>query len=135
VRRSGAPASDSSFPSSTNSGLALLGAGDDTFVWHPGDGSDTVEGQAGTDRMRFNGANVAEHIDLSANGSRLRFTRNVAAITMDTAGVERVDFNAGFSQTQRGPRCQTPITFPAGSRKVDTHKSPSGYGCATTSPP
>src|SRR5207237_4427640 len=27
---------------------ALLGTGDDTFVWNPGDGSDTVEGQAGT---------------------------------------------------------------------------------------
>jgi Ca2+-binding RTX toxin-like protein len=74
--------------------LALLGAGDDTFVWDPGDGSDTVEGQAGADRMRFNGANVAEHIDLSANGSRLKFSRDVANVTMDTAGVERVDLNA-----------------------------------------
>ena len=26
----------------------------------------------------------------------------------------------------RGPRCQTPITFPAGSRKVATNRSPSG---------
>jgi len=73
---------------------AFLGAGDDTFVWDPGDGSDTVEGQDGTDTMRFNGANVAEHVDLSANGNRLRFFRDVANITMDTAGVERVDFNA-----------------------------------------
>jgi len=31
--------------------------------------------------------------------------------------------------------CQTPITFPAGSRKVATPKSPSGYGGVTTSPP
>jgi Ca2+-binding RTX toxin-like protein len=74
--------------------LALLGAGDDTFVWDPGDGSDTVEGQDGADRMLFNGANAAEHIDLSANGNRLRFFRDVANITMDAAGVERVDFNA-----------------------------------------
>jgi Ca2+-binding RTX toxin-like protein len=74
--------------------LALLGAGDDTFVWDPGDGSDTVEGQAGADRMRFNGANVAERIDLSANGKRLKFFRDIANITMNTAGVERVDFNA-----------------------------------------
>jgi Ca2+-binding RTX toxin-like protein len=73
---------------------AALGAGDDTFVWDPGDGSDTVEGQDGTDRMLFNGANVAEHVDLSANGNRLKFFRDVANITMDTAGVERVDFNA-----------------------------------------
>jgi Ca2+-binding RTX toxin-like protein len=73
---------------------ALMGAGNDTFVWDPGDGSDTVEGQAGKDTMRFNGANVAEHVELSANGERLRFFRDVAGITMDTAGVERVDFNA-----------------------------------------
>jgi len=74
--------------------LALLGAGDDTFVWDPGDGSDTVEGQDGTDTMLFNGAGVAEQVDLSANGSRLKFFRTQGNITMDTAGVERVDFNA-----------------------------------------
>ena len=74
--------------------LAFLGAGDDTFVWDPGDGSDTIQGRSGTDTMLFNGANAAEQIDLSANGNRLRFFRDVGNITMDTAGVERVDFNA-----------------------------------------
>ena len=74
--------------------LALLGAGDDTFVWDPGDGSDTIEGQDGTDTMVFNGANAAEQVQLSANGSRLKFFRTQGNITMDTAGVERVDFNA-----------------------------------------
>ena len=74
--------------------LAFMGNGDDTFVWDPGDGSDTIEGQNGTDTMLFNGANLAEQVDLSANGSRLRFFRDVGNITMDTAGVERVDFNA-----------------------------------------
>ena len=74
--------------------LALLGAGDDAFVWDPGDGSDTVEGQADADTMLFNGANVAERVALLANGNRLRFLRDPGAVTMDTAGVERVDFNA-----------------------------------------
>jgi hypothetical protein len=74
--------------------LALLGAGNDTFVWDPGDGSDTVEGQDGSDTMVFNGANVDEQVNLSANGNRLKFFRTQANITMDTAGVERVDFNA-----------------------------------------
>ncbi len=74
--------------------VARLGAGNDTFVWDPGDGSDTVEGQDGVDTMLFNGANVSEQVDLSANGNRLRFFRTQANITMDTAGVERVDFNA-----------------------------------------
>ena len=73
---------------------ALMGAGDDVFVWDPGDGSDVVEGEAGADTMRFNGANIAEQVDLSANGNRLRFFRTQANITMDTAGLERVDFNA-----------------------------------------
>ena len=73
---------------------ALLGPGNDTFVWDPGDGSDTVEGQAGTDTMLFNGANVSEQVELSANGNRLKFFRTQANITMDTAGVERVTFNA-----------------------------------------
>src|SRR5262249_47887732 len=55
---------------------AQMGAGNDTFQWDPGDGSDIVEGQAGTDRMLFNGANIAEKFEASANGQRLRFTRN-----------------------------------------------------------
>jgi Ca2+-binding RTX toxin-like protein len=74
--------------------VAFMGNGNDTFIWDPGDGSDTVEGQNGEDTMRFNGAAVAEQVDLTANGNRLKFFRDVANITMDTAGVERVDFNA-----------------------------------------
>jgi RTX calcium-binding nonapeptide repeat (4 copies) len=74
--------------------LAFMGAGDDTFVWDPGDGNDTIEGQDGADTMRFNGANVAEQVDVSANGNRLRFFRQPGNVTMDTDDLERVDFNA-----------------------------------------
>jgi Ca2+-binding RTX toxin-like protein len=70
---------------------AFLGGGDDTFVWDPGDGSDTVEGQAGHDTLQFNGSNAAEKIELDANGPRLRLTRDVGVITMDTDGVESVN--------------------------------------------
>jgi Ca2+-binding RTX toxin-like protein len=72
----------------------LLGPGNDTFIWDPGDGSDKVEGQRGADTMVFNGAAAPEQVDLSASGTRLRFFRNPGNILMDTAGVERVDFNA-----------------------------------------
>jgi Ca2+-binding RTX toxin-like protein len=72
----------------------FMGAGDDTFVWNPGDGSDIVEGQDGTDSMIFNGANVNENINISANGSRLRFTRDVGNVVMDLNGLESVTFNA-----------------------------------------
>jgi Ca2+-binding RTX toxin-like protein len=70
--------------------VALLGAGDDTFQWDPGDGSDTIEGQAGADTMRFNGSNVNERMDVSANGQRVRFTRDVASIVMDLDDVESI---------------------------------------------
>ena len=74
--------------------VALMGPGNDRFVWDPGDGSDTVEGQAGFDTLLFNGANASERIDVSANGERLRFFRDVANITMDVNEVETVDFRA-----------------------------------------
>ena len=67
---------------------AQLGSGNDHFQWDPGDGSDTVEGQGGRDVVDFNGSNIGENIDVSANGARARLTRNVAAITMDLAGIE-----------------------------------------------
>jgi Ca2+-binding RTX toxin-like protein len=74
--------------------IADLGAGDDTFFWDPGDGSDTIEGGGGADTMVFNGAAASETVTVSANGDRLTFFRNPANITMDTRGVETVDFNA-----------------------------------------
>jgi Ca2+-binding RTX toxin-like protein len=73
---------------------AFMNAGDDTFVWNPGDDNDTLEGQAGFDTMAFNGANVAESIDISANGGRVLFFRNIASVTMDLDGVESIDFRA-----------------------------------------
>lgn len=73
---------------------ALMGAGDDVFVWNPGDDNDILEGQAGRDQMLFNGANIAENIDISANGNRVRFLRNVANVVMDTNDVEVITFNA-----------------------------------------
>ena len=64
------------------------------FVWNPGDGSDTVEGQDGNDTLVFNGSNVAENIDISANGGRVRLSRDVGNITMDLNGVEQIQFAA-----------------------------------------
>ena len=42
----------------------------------------------------FNGANVNENVNISANGSRVSLTRDVANITMDVDGVENIQFNA-----------------------------------------
>lgn len=73
---------------------AFLADGNDLFVWDPGDGSDRVEGEAGFDAMLFNGSGADELFELTADGPRLRFTRNVGNIVMDTGGVERVDVQA-----------------------------------------
>jgi Ca2+-binding RTX toxin-like protein len=76
----------------------LLGAGNDSFRWDPGDGSDVVEGQDGADdgadTLLFNGAGVAENFDVSANGERVRFFRDVANITMDLNDIEFIDVQA-----------------------------------------
>jgi Ca2+-binding RTX toxin-like protein len=74
--------------------VALMGAGDDTFDWDPGDGSDVVEGQDGADTLRFNGAGVAENFDVSTNGERVKFFRDLANITMDLNDTEFIDVQA-----------------------------------------
>src|SRR5207244_4125696 len=86
------------------------GAGDDVFVWNPGDGSDVIEGQSGNDTLQFNGANVSEHFDLSANGSRLRLFRDVANITMDVDGVEQINL------AERGGADTTTVNDLTGTR-------------------
>ena len=91
---------------------ALMGAGNDTFVWNPGDDNDTVEGQDGIDTLLFNGANIAETVDIFANGSHAMLTRDVAAITMDMNGVETVTFNArgGADSISIGDMSGTDVT-------------------------
>ena len=44
--------------------------------------------------MLFFGANINENINISANGGRARFIRDVANITMDLDDVESIDFRA-----------------------------------------
>jgi Ca2+-binding RTX toxin-like protein len=70
--------------------VAFMGAGDDVFQWDQGDGSDVVDGQDGTDGMLFNGSNINENMTVSANGGRVLFTRDIAAITMDLNDVESI---------------------------------------------
>jgi Ca2+-binding RTX toxin-like protein len=78
----------------TGNDTLLGGSGDDTFQWNPGDGSDVVEGQGGRDTMVFVGSDDAEKFDISANGSRVRLTRDVGNVTMDLNGIETIDLNA-----------------------------------------
>ncbi len=69
---------------------AFLGTGDDSFQWDPGDGNDTVEGQDDFDTLIFNASNSNETVAVSANGPRVRVTRNVNNTLMDINDVETV---------------------------------------------
>jgi Ca2+-binding RTX toxin-like protein len=73
---------------------AFLGARNDTFQWDPGDGSDRIEGENGTDTVLFNGSSAAEHFLASPVGDRVRVTRDVANVVLDTTDVESVEFHA-----------------------------------------
>jgi Ca2+-binding RTX toxin-like protein len=76
------------------SDTALLGSGQDSFTWFPGEGSDVIEGSTGTDTLDFVGANGAEIMSLSANGTRSVFLRNLGNIVMDMDDVETLDLTA-----------------------------------------
>ena len=72
----------------------LFPDGDDTVIWNPGDGSDTIEGKGPSNALIFNASNASENISLSANGQRFRLTRDVGAINLDMDGVQTVNINA-----------------------------------------
>lgn len=73
---------------------AFLGKGDDTFIWDPGDASDVVEGQSGSDTLVFNGAGGDETMAATAFFGRVEFTRSPGNIVMDLDGVEAIDVRA-----------------------------------------
>ncbi len=102
--------------------VAFLGAGDDTFQWDPGDGSDVVEGQDGTDEMVFNGSAANERMEASANGGRIRFTRDVANIVMDLNDVESI-----LAKTLGGTDTLT-VNDLSGTDVVDVHGDLAGNG-------
>ena len=74
--------------------VAFLGEGEDSFVWDPGDGSDTIDGGSGRDTHVFNGAAGNEIMAATADGGRVRFTRNLGTIVMDLNDFEALDVNA-----------------------------------------
>src|SRR5262249_29776154 len=53
-----------------------------------------VEGEAGTDTLVFNGSNISEKMDISANGQRVLLPRDIGNVTMDLNGIEQIQLNA-----------------------------------------
>ena len=108
--------------------IGARGGGNDTFIWDPGDGSDTVEGQGGNDAMNFNGSNASEKIDVSANGSRVRLFRDVAAITMDLNGIEGAEHQG--ARRRRHGHGQRPDRHRSERRRTSTSAATPGPATA-----
>jgi Ca2+-binding RTX toxin-like protein len=76
------------------------GNGDDTLVWNPGDDSDKMDGQAGTDTIEVNGGGGGEQFAVgpSATG-RVSFDRTgptpPGPFNLDIGTSEKLDMNAG----------------------------------------
>ena len=75
--------------------VASLGGHFDRFSWAPGDGSDSVDGGASRDSLFFLGSDDAEAFTVSADGRRVRLTRDVGSIVMDLEDLEEIDTLAG----------------------------------------
>ena len=82
-----------------------LGAGDDdgdtdaddTLVWNDGDGSDMMNGEAGTDTVEVNGSAVnGDDFAITPNGARVRFERrNLVPFRLDIGSAETLQMNGG----------------------------------------
>ena len=77
------------------------GNGDDTLVWNPGDDSDKMDGQAGTDTIEVNGGGGGEQFAVgpSATAGRVSFDRTgptpPGPFNLDIGTSEKLDMNAG----------------------------------------
>jgi Ca2+-binding RTX toxin-like protein len=74
------------------------GAGDDTLVWNPGDGSDINDGGAGTDTIEVNGGGGNEKFSANPAAAGVRFERSADSaggfFSLDITTSERLDMNA-----------------------------------------
>jgi Ca2+-binding RTX toxin-like protein len=83
----GGSGNDEVMPARGNDAV-LLGSGNDVVQWGPGDGNDSIEGEAGADRIEFSGSAIAEALDVSPSGGRVVLRRNIASVAIDFDGVE-----------------------------------------------
>jgi len=92
--------------------VAQLGPGADRFAWNPGDGNDTVEGEAGQDSLVVTGSDADEGLFTSPPAGRLRLFRDVDATAVDAGGIEdlRVAPLAGADRVLVANLSQTELT-------------------------
>ena len=64
------------------------GDGDDQFVWMSGDGSDTIDGEAGSDLLAFHPSGASEVVSVSAVGARAVVTCDIGSISLNVGTTE-----------------------------------------------
>jgi Ca2+-binding RTX toxin-like protein len=74
--------------------VALMGGGNDTFVYNQFDGSDTIEGDRGSDTLLFNSDDASETIAITAFGERARLFSDNRDVTIHLNEVERIVYSA-----------------------------------------
>jgi hypothetical protein len=91
------------------------GDGDDTLVWNNGDGSDMMDGDAGSDTIEVNGSPTqADQFTLQPNGARARFDRtNLGPFTLDIASSELLDLNGLDGDDTFAPAAGSEALIPA----------------------
>lgn len=72
----------------------LLGAGNDSALWLPGEASDTIDGGGGHDTLVFVGAIGNETFGITANAEGAILTRDLGVIRMDLSRVDAIDLDA-----------------------------------------
>ena len=80
--------------------------GDDLLIWNNGDGSDRMEGGAGTDVAQDNGAPAGDQFVVTANNGRVSAVRtNLGLFFLDIGTSETLDINglAGDDRVDVGP--------------------------------
>ena len=80
--------------------------GDDLLIWNNGDGSDRMEGGAGTDIAQDNGAPAGDQFVVTANNGRVSAVRtNLGLFFLDIGTSETLDINglAGDDRVDVGP--------------------------------
>jgi hypothetical protein len=111
---------------------AGLAAATIRLVLRGGQGNDTMTGSSGDDQFAWFPGDASETIRAAANGSRLRFTRNIGSVVLDAAAVERLTLAAmgGSDTISLGDISQTGLrqvafdlagpSTPAGDGQPDT---------------
>ncbi len=97
------------------------GAGDDLIAWNNGDGSDTLDGDADTDRVQVNGARggTGDVFTVGASGARVAFARtSPGPFSLDIGTTEKLAVAANDDARRAD------VDRPRGRRVLDRARLP-----------